>query len=65
VTKYLKITAKELQALIDTADTCWALADEFAEEGIAAVKAYKSVLKRNGLELTERKEADIKIPNCD
>lgn len=49
----LKITVKELQALIETADTCKAVGgDEFlAEEANQAVKAYKAVLKRNGLQL--------------
>lgn len=50
---YLKITVKELQALIETAETCKAVGgDEFlAKEAEDATKAYKAVLKRNGLQL--------------
>lgn len=50
---YIQITVKELQALIETAETCYAIGgDEFlAKEAADAVKAYKSVLKRNKLKL--------------
>lgn len=49
-TRYLKITVKELEALIETADSCDAMGMGLSDEAEAAVKAYKAVLKRNGLE---------------
>jgi hypothetical protein len=60
---YLKITLKELQALIEIADTCDAIGDGLAYEAKIAVKAYKAVLKRNGLTANLRKEPTIKIGN--
>jgi len=58
---FLKITIKELQSLIETADSCDAMGEGLSDEADAAVKAYKSVLKRNGLYITERKEPTIRI----
>lgn len=60
---YLKITTKELMALIETADTCEASAncEDSGREAVSAVKAYKAVLKRNKLSLTERKPQQFKI----
>lgn len=49
--KYLKITISELEALIETAETCKTIGDELSDEANAAVKAYKAVLKRNGMVL--------------
>ena len=53
---YLKITTKELQALIETADTCIATAqgEESVHEAELAESAYKNVLSRNNLRLAER-----------
>lgn len=63
MTDYLKITTKELMALIETADTCEALinCEDTAREAVSAVKAYKAVLKRNKLSLTERKSQQFKV----
>jgi hypothetical protein len=51
VSDYLKITVKELQALIATADSCEAMAndEDLGREAKLAVKAYRAVLKRNKL----------------
>jgi hypothetical protein len=48
MTKYLKITIKELGALIETADSCAAMSndDDMGREARAATKAYQTVLKR-------------------
>jgi hypothetical protein len=63
VAKYLKITAKELQALVETADSCHAMGGDegLVKEANNAVKAYKAVLKRNNLYITERKQPTIRI----
>ena len=60
---YLKITVKELQALIETADSCHAMGgdDGLVKEAKDAVKAYKAVLKRNNLHLAQRVQPIIKI----
>lgn len=51
--RYLKITVKELESLIETAESCRAMGGDLADEAAAAVKAYKAVLKRNGLALDD------------
>ena len=60
---YLKITVRELQALIETADSCQAMANDesSAVEARRAVRAYTSVLNRNNLKLEERKAPSVKI----
>lgn len=60
---YLKITTKELQALIETADSCRAMANDesSAVEAKRVEKAYNSVLNRNNLKLEERRAPNIKI----
>lgn len=62
-TRYLKITIKELEALIKTADSCQAMGGELYEEANAAVKAYKAVLKRNGLTLEQERVPLLKVGN--
>lgn len=47
--KYLKITAAELESLIETAESCKAIGEHLADEATAAERAYKAVLKRNGM----------------
>ncbi len=51
--KYLKITSAELLALIETAETCDSIGGEVAYEADAAIKAYKAVLKRNGMAIVK------------
>lgn len=62
-TRYLKITVKELEALIETADSCHAMGHGLADEAEAAVKAYKAVLKRNGLEFERAQYQPVKTKN--
>tara|TARA_E500000331_G_C17105505_1_gene647214 strand:+ start:655 stop:852 length:198 start_codon:yes stop_codon:yes gene_type:complete len=47
--KYLKITAAELESLIETAESCKAIGEHLADEATAAERAHKAVLKRNGM----------------
>ncbi len=49
--KYLKITAAELESLIEMADSCKAIGEGLADEANAAVRTYKAVLRRNGMTL--------------
>lgn len=67
-TRYLKITINELQALIDTAETCESISGEGNEgmirEADRAKKAYNAVLKRSGLEQVERERPSVSIPNA-
>jgi len=51
--RYLKITVKELESLIETAESCKAMGGDLADEAAAAVKAYNAVLKRNGLAIDD------------
>lgn len=60
---YLKITRSELLALIETAETCRAIGEGLEDEAAEAEKAYKSVLQRNGLSLTEQKKSAVSVPN--
>ena len=62
-TRYLKITVKELEALIETADSCEAMGHGLIDEAEAAVKAYKAVLKRNGLEFERPQHQAVKTNN--
>lgn len=59
--RYLQITVKELEALIETADSCQAMGHDLMDEAAAAVKAYKAVLKRNKLVLEKRQPQVLKI----
>ena len=60
---YLKITVKELEALMETADSCYSMGgdDGLIKEANDAVKAYKAILKRNNLHVTPRNQPIIKI----
>lgn len=65
--QYLKVTEKELSALIEISETISALA-EGADEGVAreaanAERAIENVLKRNGLERVEWTQSLPSIPN--
>ncbi|HHP5493858.1 TPA: hypothetical protein ACSCYS_004265 [Aeromonas veronii] len=53
-TKYLKITEKELLALVATADSCQSMAEgtgdgDFKKEADEAIAAIRSIEKRNGI----------------
>ncbi|CDT76654.1 hypothetical protein [Vibrio crassostreae] len=49
-TKYFKVTEKELEALIATADSCEAMAGDLDDEAKRAKKAIKAIGKRHGVE---------------
>ena len=52
MSKYYKITEKELLSLVSCKDTCIALGWDLAEEGYEADKAVKAICKRNGIEIS-------------
>ncbi|GAB1116111.1 MAG: hypothetical protein SwStaBPW_28470 [Shewanella algae] len=54
-TKYFQVTANELLALTEVAETCWAMIGSgdisFDKEAADAMKAIKRIQKRNGISI--------------
>ena len=51
MTKYYKVTEKELLSLIECKDTCIGLGGDIATESYEADKAVKAICKRHGIKI--------------
>jgi hypothetical protein len=63
MTKYYRITEKELFSLIECKETCLAMGGELQKEADAADKAVKAICKRNNMTILHNYSASYENIN--